>query len=95
MAPKEFLRLTAAVAAGFLGGALSQGLQSALAQQRNIPRVLTADRFVATDAAGMKRAEMGVDRDGHAVLHLYNDRGVLVWSAPAGPGRIWPAGPDR
>jgi hypothetical protein len=95
MAPKELFRVAAALAAGFLGGALSQGLEPAFAQPRNVPRVLTADRFVAADSAGNKRAEMGIDRDGRAVLHLYNERGVLLWSAPAGPGRIWPAGPER
>lgn len=76
------LTITAAFA-GFLGGALANGVNTAFAQQRGGPaQEITAQRFVVTDASGNKRAEMGLDAEGRIHLSLYSEKGRVLWSAP-------------
>jgi hypothetical protein len=76
------LPITAAIA-GFLGGALANGLNTAFAQQRGGPaQEITAQRFVVTDAGGNKRAEMGLDLQNRIKLTLYSENGRVLWSAP-------------
>jgi hypothetical protein len=79
MMRKEWVLAAVALAAGFLGGALSGGA-SVFAQERT--RQITAERFVVTDAAGRKRGELGLDAQGRISLNLYNEQGRLLWSAP-------------
>ena len=75
--------LTAAAIAGFLGGALANGVNTAFAQQRGRPaQQITAERFVVADADGNKRAEMGLDPQGRIQLTLYSEKGRVLWSAP-------------
>jgi len=74
----------AAVAAlgGFLGGAASGRLMPVHAQERNWPRTITAERFVAVDAKGARRVVIGVDAAGQGSLEVFDAQGRIVWSAP-------------
>ena len=75
--------VAAAVAAGFLGGVLANGINTAFAQPRGGPaQEITAQRFVVADPSGNKRAEMGLDPAGRIHLTLYNEKGRVLWSAP-------------
>jgi hypothetical protein len=87
---KEWTFAAIALAAGFVGGALSGGLGTVFAQQRGTE--ISAERFVVVDSKGMKRGELGVDAQGRAILNLYSENGRLLWAAPAHIGII-PAGP--
>jgi hypothetical protein len=83
MAGRNGMLIAAAAAAGFLGGALAAGVNTALAQQQGGPaQEITAQRFIVADANGKKRAEMGLDPQGRIQLTLYNERGRVLWSAP-------------
>jgi hypothetical protein len=105
MMRKEWLLAAVAMAAGFLGGAISGGLGTAFAQDRSQngrPREITAERFVVVDANGTTRAELGLDAQGRIDLTLYNQRRRVVWSAPTRgiapvgpPIRVYPAGPSE
>ena len=90
--PKQWMLTALSLAAGFVGGAISSGLGTALAQERT--RQITAERFVVTDANGMKRGELGLDPQGRINLNLYNEQGRILWSAPA-RGGIFPVGPSQ
>jgi hypothetical protein len=87
---KQSILVMIAVAAGFLGGAVSGGLRSVFAQERTTQ--IAAERFVVVDAKGMKRGELGLDSQGRIALNLYNENGRLLWAAPV-RGGIFPAGP--
>jgi hypothetical protein len=91
MMRQKWILAGVAVAAGFLGGALSNGV-SAFAQERT--RQITAERFVVVDAAGRKRGELGLDAQGQINLKLYNEEGRTLWWAPIRAG-IFPAGPTQ
>jgi hypothetical protein len=83
MTGKTWMLIAAAASAGFLGGALANGVNTALAQPRSAPaQEITAQRFVVTDAGGNKRAEMGLDAEGRIHLSLYSEKGRVLWSAP-------------
>jgi hypothetical protein len=77
------------LAAGFLGGAVSSGMATAFAQERT--QQITAERFVVTDANGIKRGELGLDAQGRINLTLYNTQGRVLWAAPV-RGGIFPLG---
>jgi hypothetical protein len=81
-----------AMAAGFAGGVLSNGLGTALAQERT--RQITAERFVVADVNGTKRGELGLDARGRINLTLYDDQGGVIWSAPV-RGGVFPVSPLR
>jgi hypothetical protein len=87
---KEWVFTAIALAAGFVGGALSGGLHTVFAQQRATE--ITAERFAVVDSKGVKRGEFGVDAQGRVELNLYSENGRILWSAPARVG-IVPAGP--
>jgi len=89
---KKWIPVGVALAAGFVGGALSNGLGTALAQERT--RQITADRFVVADANGLKRGELGLDSRGRINLTLYDDQGRVLWSAPVHAG-VLPISPFR
>jgi hypothetical protein len=76
------LAVTAALA-GFLGGVIASGINTAFAQPRGgAAQEITAQRFVVADADGNKRAEMGLDLGGRIHLTLYSEKGRVLWSAP-------------
>jgi hypothetical protein len=77
---KQSIFVMIALAAGFVGGAVSGGLRTVFAQERTTQ--ITAERFVVTDAKGMKRGELGLDSQGRIALNLYTDTGRLLWAAP-------------
>jgi hypothetical protein len=87
---KEWALAVIALAAGFVGGALSGGLRTVFAQQHATE--ITAERFTVVDSKGVNRGEFGVDAGGRIVLNLYGENGRILWSAPARTG-IFPAGP--
>ena len=75
--------IAAAAAAGFLGGALANGINTAFAQQRGGPaQEITAQRFIVADGSRNKRAEMGLDPQGRIHLTLYSEKGRVLWSEP-------------
>ena len=75
--------IAAAATAGFLAGALANGVNTAFAQQRGGPaQEITAQRFIVADPRGNKRAEMGLDPQGRIKLTLYSENGRVLWSAP-------------
>jgi hypothetical protein len=83
MTGRTWILIAAAVAAGFLGGALANGINTAFAQQRGGPaQQITAQRFVVADDGGNTRAEMGLDPQGRIHLTLYSEKGRVLWSAP-------------
>jgi len=86
---RELVFLSAAALLGWLGGAVSAG-RPVHAQERNLPKVITAEKFVVVDTAGTRRAEIGVGADGQASVRIYDERGKLEWSAPESP-HVWPA----
>ena len=83
MTGRTWILTIATAIAGFLGGALATGINTAFAQQRGGPaQEIAAQRFVVTDASGNKRAEMGLDAEGRIHLTLYSEKGRALWSAP-------------
>jgi hypothetical protein len=89
---KELVFAMIALAAGFVGGALSGGLRTVFAQQRATE--ITAERFTVVDSKGVRRGEFGLDSQGRILLDLYNENGRLLWAAPASV-RAFPAGPSQ
>ena len=89
---KHWMLTAVAMAAGFAGGVLSNGLGTALAQERT--RQITADRFVVANVNGNKRGEFGLDARGRINLTLYDDQGRVMWSAPV-RGGVFPVSPLR
>ena len=80
---KTCMLSAAAAAAGFLGGALANGINTAFAQQRGGPaQEITAQRFLVADPSGNKRAELGLDLQNRIRLTLYSENGRVLWSAP-------------
>jgi hypothetical protein len=75
MSPKT--TITLALAAGFLGGTLSQHLVSVQAQ--DIPQELRAHKFVLVDDQGVSRGAFGFpvanDLGGYPVIELLNQKG--------------------
>ena len=83
MTQSNWMLILAAAIAGFLGGRLTNGVETAFAQQRGGPtQEITAQRFVVADASGNKRAEMGLDLQNRIKLTLYSENGRVLWSAP-------------
>jgi hypothetical protein len=83
MTQSNWMLILAATIAGFLGGRLTNGVETALAQQRGGPtQEISAQRFVVADASGNKRAEMGLDLQNRIKLTLYSENGRVLWSAP-------------
>ena len=82
MTKRELLLTAAALLAGFLGGAISDRVLPVYAQERQWPKVLTAEKLVAVDDTGAKRVEIGVDRHGQGSVKIYNEHGRLTWSIP-------------
>jgi len=83
MTGRNLTLILVAATAGFLGGALANGVNTAFAQQRSGPaQEITAQRFVVIDASGNKRGEMGLDAEGRIHLSLYSEKGRVLWSAP-------------
>ena len=83
MTGRNCILIAAAATAGFLAGALANGVNTACAQQRGGPaQEITAQRFIVADPSGNKRAEMGLDPQGRIKLTLYSENGRVLWSAP-------------
>jgi hypothetical protein len=89
---KQWTLIAAAIAAGFAGGALSNGVGKVFAQERT--HQITAERFVVADFNGTKRGELGLDARGRINLTLYDDQGRVIWSAPV-RGGVFPVSPLR
>ncbi len=90
--------LAAATLASFAGGAASNRMITAQAQQR-MPDFLNSEsfkgkEFLLLDETGRKRGEFSM-RAG-PVLRLYDEQGRVIWRAQAGNRRfIVPAGPTE
>jgi hypothetical protein len=91
MSPKTTIAL--ALAAGFLGGTLSQRLVSVHAQ--DIPQEVRARKFVMVDDQGVDRCAIGFYKDEkggrHPVIELLTARGRIT--SPGGAyaqGRLLP-----
>ena len=88
MTVSNWMLIAAASIAGFLGGALANGVSTAFRQQRGgFAQEITAQRFVVADTGGNKRAEMGFDLRNRIKLTLYSENGRVLWSAPM-PGLV-------
>ena len=74
MSPKTTIIL--ALAAGFLGGTLSQRVMQVHAQE--IPQEIRAHRFVLVDESGVNRGVLGFGKDGSAGIEVM-DKKNHVW----------------
>jgi hypothetical protein len=78
------LNLILAVAAGFLGGALSRYVAPPVARADALvaaPSELRAQSFLLVNEKGAVRGTFSLDASGNPALRLFDPRGREVWSA--------------
>ncbi len=90
---KDRLVLPFAVAAGFVGGALSQYIFPASTYAQSPTKEIAAQRFVLKTEAGSNVGVMAIDQtDGQPNIVLFDEKGRVLWSARG--QRLQPLGKD-
>jgi len=80
------LALAVAMAAGFVGGILSQYLSPVLVHaQAQAPKEMRAQNFVLVNEQGVAYGLFGFNPEGEPVMKIIDERGRTVWSAPPEP----------
>jgi hypothetical protein len=71
------------LAAGLLGGLLSQylGPQLVHAQNKSVPPEVRAQSFVLVNDAGVTAGTFGFDENGNATVVLKDKAGKVIWSS--------------
>jgi hypothetical protein len=79
---KHKLFLALAVAAGFVGGVLSQYIFTASIYAQSQTKEIAAQRFVLKTEAGSNAGIIAIDQtDGQPNIVLFDEKGRVLWSA--------------